>query len=592
MLCSPRYLRSQDGPAARLLNLTSDSKSLPLWTKPEPRAALDLEGQSKVLYPGVFIIGHPKGGFGTGFVVSQEHRLIATNAHVADILYNARSLMAIGNDSTQVFKVEKAWYHPGVIRDVVGTKARSQDPSDGDVYSQCPDVAVVRVGGSEELPPALPLATPGELESLFAQPVGMLGFPGHDTLGWPGLGEEPQATYRQGVIARATDFENDANADTADLQFLQHTMANWYGFSGSPIFLTNGHVAAINNSARTAEEGGLATTLAFGIRIDCLWELVAHHGLQDKLSLPVPVAELRLARFEGEDLELEKLARVWELLDRGAILQGQQKWAEAGRLMNEAIEIAPNCARSYTFKSLLHNEYAGAYGNLSAEVESKQYELAVKYAKKALLLQPNDVDCLLKAATNIAILKRRQGAREFGESKDVPEVATIARNVLAAESLTPRQKALAYFTLSTSYASNRKILEYVRKAIGIWPYEPSLFSSRARCYEYLGDRRKAAADRAKADTLAQAYQLYHKCRLEDDPAERVRLAEEACELTDYGYFSDVEQLARAHHANGNHAEAVRWGEKAWKLVESWPDCEAKSSIARDLEYFRLVAGEK
>ena len=131
LLCSPGSLQSQDDAAARLLNLTSDSKSLPLWTKPKPQAVLDLAKQVKVLHPSVFIIGHPKGGYGTGFVVSQEHRLIATNAHVADILHKAGSLLAIGNDSTQVFKVEKVWYHPGVIRDADGIKLRSQNPSRG-----------------------------------------------------------------------------------------------------------------------------------------------------------------------------------------------------------------------------------------------------------------------------------------------------------------------------------------------------------------------------------------------------------------------------------------------------------------------------
>ena len=42
----------------------------------------------------VLFVGHPDHGCGTGFVISKEHRLVATNAHVADIYFGARELFA------------------------------------------------------------------------------------------------------------------------------------------------------------------------------------------------------------------------------------------------------------------------------------------------------------------------------------------------------------------------------------------------------------------------------------------------------------------------------------------------------------------
>jgi tetratricopeptide (TPR) repeat protein len=592
LLCSPGPLQSQDDAAARLLNLTSDSKSLPLWTKPKPQAAQDLAKQVKAIHPGIFIIGHPKGGYGTGFVVSQEHRLIATNAHVADILYSARSLLAIGNDSTQVFKVEQVWYHPGVIRDAWGIKLRLQDPSRGDVYSQCPDVALLRVGGKEKLPPALPLATPKELESLFAQPVGMLGFPGHDTGAWPGIGEEPQATYRAGVIARATDFDNDANAKTADLQFLQHTMANWFGFSGSPIFLTNGHVAAINNSARKAEKSGLTTTLAFGIRIDSLWELVGYHHLEDKLPLPVPVADLRLARFKDEDPGLKKYNRVWDRVNKVDLLMRQRKWVEAEKLLDEAFKIAPNYAPTHHRKSLMHSSWANTLPDAAA---LEHHELAVKHSKIVLLLEPNNVTSILTAAICIAELKQRRDIIRFGKGKDIPECAAIARNILALEQLLPGQKGSAYHLHTLSVWSARDKIRWLNKAIEINPFSSFYYYFREGCYKVIGERRKAAADRAKADTFKKASLLLLKSKLatqEKDRAEALRLAQEACQLTDYRHPMSCYQLGVAYHNSGDYVEAVHSLEKASKLMESWPDCEEKAGLARHLAIARNWAAKK
>jgi hypothetical protein len=252
----PPAALAQD-PLAESLGLTRDTRSLPIWTKPNPDLVDDLSQQVRVINPSVMIVGSSDGGYGTAFVISKEHRLLATNAHVADIRHEFGQMLAIPSGTSQVFEIDRVYYHPGVVRGKSGQiQFRSTNPADGKVVPTSPDIALLHVAGDDKLPDALPLASPEELEDLFAKTVGMLGFPGHDTVSWPGLGKKAQATYRQGVISRATDFFNDAGAASRDRQHLQHTMQSWGGFSGSPIFLANGRVAALHNAGATIQNEG------------------------------------------------------------------------------------------------------------------------------------------------------------------------------------------------------------------------------------------------------------------------------------------------------------------------------------------------
>ena len=102
----------------------------------------------------------------------------------------------------------------------------------------------------------------------------------------------------------------------------------------------------------------------------------------------------------------------------------------------------------------------------------------------------------------------------------------------------------------------------------------------------------AVDDQTKADTLRRADILCLKTLSEKDPAKVLPMAKEACELTNYSCYYHVELLATWHYTNGDYTEAVRWNEKAWKLVESRPDGEIKSRIAANLRLARKRAAEK
>ena len=255
----------------------------------------------------VFLVGTPNGSRGTAFVISQEHRLLATNAHVADIGHEAEDFLAIQNETSHIFRVDQIWYHPGLLRIQGDELVMSMNPAEGESYGLSPDVAVLHLSGDDPLPPAIPMAIPEELDKLFASPVFMLGFPGHDTERFPKFGEEVSATYRRGEVVRSTDFEFEVPANDSDKQLVQYDMKSWAGFSGSAVMLANGHLAALHNAGDTIENplrAGRTVNLAWGIRVDCLWELLAYHKLDDKVLLPIDKSELRLDRFKESEKEL------------------------------------------------------------------------------------------------------------------------------------------------------------------------------------------------------------------------------------------------------------------------------------------------
>jgi hypothetical protein len=67
----------------------------------------------------IVLIGNSKKGHGTGWILSSKHRLIVTNAHVADLVdlnQGAKQSFVTMNGNPRRIKIEKVWYHPGLIR--------------------------------------------------------------------------------------------------------------------------------------------------------------------------------------------------------------------------------------------------------------------------------------------------------------------------------------------------------------------------------------------------------------------------------------------------------------------------------------------
>ncbi len=221
-----------------------NSESLSPLTKPVAATQNQLSEMGRTMQGAMAIVGAVRAGHGTAFVISREHRLLVTNAHVADFTAGGRTISAIRNQTTVTYKVERVWYHPGVLRNLKDAlPVRSIDPEEGHVNPNSPDIAVLQLSkDGPDLPLEFPLATWDEIKDLFGLQIGMLGYPGYNT-DFPEPGHKPVGTFHDGLVSRLTNFINIADVDDVrELQKVQHTASSFPGFSGSPIFLPNGHV--------------------------------------------------------------------------------------------------------------------------------------------------------------------------------------------------------------------------------------------------------------------------------------------------------------------------------------------------------------
>lgn len=385
---------------------TISSPRQPTGGNAEPATLTDA---AKRLKSAIVLVGSPRKGFGTAWVLSREHRLLATNAHVADILYEAGEMLAIKNDTSKVGRVTRVWYHPGLRRHVETDNSkmivRSMDPATGPVNVRSPDVAVLQLADDGlTLDCEMRMASMDELRNLVNKPAAMFGYPGHDTW-WPAKGERALATFHDGKITRVTDFTSRGN-DFAFTQLLQYSMQTWPGFSGSPVLLSNGHVVGLNHMGRLAEKNynGIekgqklieVKSIAHGVRIDCLWELLVYHGLNKKVALPVDPSKLDIARWLKDDPYEARTRRVMQMVEDALRKRKAGEYEKAIALCDEGIKAFPEYAKSYLERTISRVEMAKAKQQALQHYEVIDlYGMARADARAYLQLRPHAIDGLL-----------------------------------------------------------------------------------------------------------------------------------------------------------------------------------------------------
>ncbi|MCC6491747.1 MAG: serine protease [Pirellulales bacterium] len=571
------------------LDFREAAGAAPLWTAASPSDSLDLSTVVHRLHPSIFLVGTAEAGHGTAFVISQQHRLLATNAHVADIMHaTGGEMVAIANGTAHAYQVAEAFYHPGVRRIVGNIAVRTPDPHRGDVYPESPDVAVLRLAPGDELPPAIPLAEPGDLAELLAKPVAMLGYPGHDTECWPAVGQKAEATFRQGVICRITDFTNDVNAPSRQLQFVQHSMASWPGFSGSPIFLPNGHVIALNNCGTTKKLGERITSLAWGVRVDCVWELLKQHGLWNEVSIAARPEDVDVDRYSQPDPAAQSLAEAQRLVAEARIDLMRDDVQAAVDKCNAAAEKAPNLTAVYDVRCIAYNFYA-THKIKARNAEAKRYfEYALKDALRAAELEPTSVDHYLDVA--VGQLNAANADAPAGEFYASTKILELADELLKVEGLRARDRAYAYRVRALAQGWSGGALDDIGQAIETDPWIPQNYTTLATYWQLHGDAAAQTKALEKARTLSAAIadsdQAWLAATSVDDNRrhgdEARRQAERACEATQYKWWSALRALAAAQAETGEFESAVEYARKA---MEAAPDDEA-GAIGRQLRSYR------
>ncbi|HLQ38047.1 MAG TPA: trypsin-like peptidase domain-containing protein, partial [Planctomycetota bacterium] len=171
---------------------------------------------------------------GTAFCVRKDG-LLATNAHVARGLADAKLTMAIQNGSGQPFRIARIAGHPGFTG------------------PQSPDVGLLALEGTDLDLPLMPLANDDELRAVtVGTHLGTIGYPGELAEHYfadfdQGVAKGAAATFKDGWVGRITDYSL-AFAEFDKARFLQHSASTSGGTSGSPMFTADGKVVAINNA--------------------------------------------------------------------------------------------------------------------------------------------------------------------------------------------------------------------------------------------------------------------------------------------------------------------------------------------------------
>ncbi len=583
------------------LGLTPETKSLPLWTKPSDNAVQDMARTIKVLKEAIMLVGDPKVGTATAFVISRKHRLLATNAHVADIMKDSGKMLAIRNGTAVLYDVNKAWYHPGVRRyKNAAFSVRSQDPADGDVDPNSPDVAVLHLADGPDLPAEMPLATIDEEEECLGAPIGMLGYPGHDTDSWPKLGERAQATLREGIVCRLTDFVGGVSGASGEMQKLQHSLASWHGFSGSPLFLPNGHVIGLHNSGRgvTVEGEDRHIELAYGVRIDCLWELLAYHHLDDQVAIGIDKSKLLLARYDRPDPALEKYQQAANLVSEVDHLLLEKKYADAVNKCQDAINICPGYSKAYLTRAVTYTIYNIARYPGGVVVGSEINEEQLKYAKYAqddahtyLEMNPNNVEAYLlycMKCTDVDIIRQVYSAKRH-------EITLgVTTKLIEDPSVSKTLKARAYTAraaVKTNVQDNQDFKDEIYAdydaAIRLEPFNSHLWRNRA-AFDIAGSEVEQA-DSRRARELDEADEwagtaLYLASTTDDkarDGRKAWELAGKACQVTNYQCPSHLGALAAAYAECGDFDQAVDYAKKAVALAEG----DVKDGLSQQLKLY-------
>lgn len=583
-LCNVNAQR-RDAVAERL-GLTRENGSLPIWEKPSSEAVENLSQQARSSNEAIMLVGSPDRGYGTAFVISKENRLLATNAHVADIMHPSGQMLAIRNGSSEIYEIEQAWYHPGLLRfKGNGIEVRSQRPTDGDVDPASPDVAVLRIKAGPAIPVQLTFATADEVCDLFAQPVAMMGFPGYDTTAWPQLGQKAQATFHQGVISRITDFNLNASVSPEEAKRVQHTMSSWGGFSGSPIIIPNGHVVALHNMSRKVSRGSETRSIPHGVRVDCLWELICYHKLDELVPIPVSRSQFDLGRFDKPRPQDEQYHKAIERVNAAWLLILNREHSEAVEVASEAIELAPGFATAYRARAMAYMQYGVAnYQKLGSQDRVKYARLASRDMKQAIELEPTNISLLVGYA-ECAVNERigagipRSGLGEFRE---------VYSKLLETQGLSDAEKATIYAARSGTQPTPDSALKDANTAIDIRPWWLGGYNARYNIWLMSGNSGRARNDRAIYEKLekawaanTEAWQLATSSdSVKRDGERALEQAKKAYKLTDGNCLDMVATLSAAYAELGDFDSAIKHIREAIEMTEDKNDLDTLRRMER------------
>ncbi len=254
----------------------------------------------------------------------------------------------------------------------------------------------------------------------------------------------------------------------------------------------------------------------------------------------------------------------------GNVLAKQGKLAEAIKHFRQAVQIEPGNAE--------------AHSNLGVAFQLQgKLDDAITHLTKALELNPNFVSIhvelgeifVRKGSFDLAVTQFTEALRlELGSAK-------------------------VHHNLGLSLARMGKLVQattHFERAMHLDPNSALLHCDLAKALAQTDKTQKAITHYKKSlelkpdwirpmNTLAWLLATHKETELQN-PKEAVRLAQRACELTDYNNTALLDTLAAAYAADGRFSDAVATAEKTLELARSLQQVKAAEEIQKRLLLYK------
>ncbi|MEM9657490.1 MAG: hypothetical protein AAF961_03930, partial [Planctomycetota bacterium] len=323
---------------------------------------------------------------------------------------------------------------------------------------------------------------------------------------------------------------------------------------------------ALHNSGKTENSGSRSTSLQFGVRVDCLWELLKHHGLWDHVDMHVDPETIDVDRFTRPDPEAEKLSQVRRLLARARIDLNRKQYDAAIEKCNDAEKLLPEYAEIFDVRANAYNFIAVYRLKGRGDEAKKYYRLGLEDARTKRTLSA-DADAHLDEA--MSLLNYSNADRTSGYA-EIPEAVRLAGQILSIDGIRPRDRAYAFRLRAFASGLHRSALEDLQRSVAADPWLPQGYWSLKIFWGRHGNRTAANQALAMYERVSAAEANADQAWLAATSAEETQrnghhareLAIQACEASDYKWWKPLRSLAAAYAEMGNFERAVEYGKKA------------------------------
>ncbi|MHC4457468.1 MAG: sulfatase-like hydrolase/transferase [Planctomycetota bacterium] len=329
--------------------------------------------------------------------------------------------------------------------------------------------------------------------------------------------------------------------------------------------------------------GGIVEDFDFDQTKDDPKDLIDFHSLNMRVMALVSQQAYDEAKVSAEELVHQRPDCLVGYRHLAEIARMKKDYTGAAVYLKKAIELDPN--------------YANAHNNLgmALALQGKLNE-AISYFTRAIQLDPDSASSHYNLGNAFNQQdKVDEAITHYTEAVQIkPDYSEAHNNLgLALVSQGRLDEAITHFREVVQLTSDSEVVQLTSDSA-------SAHHTLARSLKDAGRAKEAIVEfketlRLKPDGVRAMNSLAwllatHKEDKLRAPEEAIRLAERACELTNYKDTGIVDTLAAAYASAGRFSDAAATAEKALKLIESTGDTERAQNIQKRLQLYKRGQG--